>query len=50
MINDFILKSMELNTATVNLKEFEYAILNGYSERIFSPSGKVMIDDLLKMK
>jgi hypothetical protein len=39
MTNDFILKSMEINSATVDLKEFTYAILSGYMERLFDPEG-----------
>ena len=46
MINDFMLKAMEVNTATVNLKEFTYAILNGLSERMFDPIGSITIERL----
>lgn len=34
-INDFVLKSMEINTATLNQQDFLYAILVGYMERDF---------------
>jgi hypothetical protein len=43
MVNAFVLKVMEINTATVNLKEFTYGILCGYMERIFEPAGTVKI-------
>lgn len=44
MVNDFFIKIMEPNSATINLKEFTYAILCGYMERIFAPEGHLMID------
>jgi hypothetical protein len=43
MVNAFVLKVMEVNTATVDLKEFTYGILCGYMERIFEPAGTVKI-------
>jgi len=39
MVNDFFLKTMELNSATINKKEFAYAIMHGYAERMFAPNG-----------
>ena len=39
MVNDFFLKSMEINSATIDLKEFTYSILTGYMERLFNPEG-----------
>lgn len=44
MVNDFILKTMEITTATVNIKEFTYGILNGYMERLFDSNGVPIID------
>lgn len=49
MVNAFVLKVMEVNTATVNLKEFTYGILCGYMERLFEPSGKPKIVEVEKM-
>ena len=46
MTNDFILKTMEINSATIDLKEFTYGILAGYMERLFTPEGAVKADDL----
>ena len=34
------MRAMETETATINLKEFEYAIMCGYMERLFTPEGK----------
>jgi hypothetical protein len=36
MVNDFVLKSMNIETATVNLKEMTYAFLSGYMERVWN--------------
>jgi hypothetical protein len=40
MVNDFILKTMEINSATIDLKEFTYGLLTGYMERLFSKEGE----------
>jgi len=37
---------MEINSATVDLKEFTYAILSGYMERLFDPEGEVLVDEV----
>jgi hypothetical protein len=39
MINHFFVHAMEVTTATMNIKEFTYAILCGYMERLFEPYG-----------
>jgi len=39
MVNDFVLKSMNVETATINLKEMTYGILNGYMERVWKDDG-----------
>lgn len=49
MVNDFFLKLMEPNTATLNLKEFTYGLLCGYMERMFDQSGKPIADKSHKM-
>jgi len=46
MTNDFMLKSMEINSATIDLKDFTYAILSGYMERLFDPDGNATVDDV----
>ena len=40
MVNDFILKTMEINSATIDLKELTYGLLTGYMERLFSTEGE----------
>jgi len=37
MVNQFFMRAMEVTTATINLKEFEYAVMSGYMERLFTP-------------
>ena len=49
MINAFFLHSMEIATATLNIKEFTYAILCGYMERMFNPIGDATINELTKL-
>jgi hypothetical protein len=39
MTNDFLLRSMEINSATINIKDFTYAVLSGFMERLFDPEG-----------
>lgn len=46
MTNDFILKTMEINSATIDLREFTYGILSGYMERLFAPEGEALIAEL----
>lgn len=46
MSNDFILKAMEINSATVDLKDFTYAVLTGFMERLFDPEGPSKIEEL----
>lgn len=33
MVNDFVLKAMDVNTANLNIKDFTYGILMGMMER-----------------
>jgi len=33
MVNDFVLKTMEMNSATLDFKDFYYGILMGLMER-----------------
>jgi hypothetical protein len=33
MVNDFVLKSMEFNTAALDIKDFTYGLLMGLIER-----------------
>ena len=35
MVNAFFMGGMEVETATMNLKEFAYSLMCGYMERIF---------------
>jgi hypothetical protein len=50
MINDFVLKTMEENSATININDFVYAILVGFMERNFNSDGsgnqKKIADDM----
>ena len=46
MTNDFLLKTMEINSATIDLKEFTYGILSGFMERLFLPTGATTVADL----
>ena len=39
MVNDFVLKSMEFNTATLDIKDFTYSILMGLIERNMPDDG-----------
>jgi hypothetical protein len=39
MTNDFLLRAMEINSATINLKDFTYSVLSGFMERLFDPEG-----------
>jgi len=36
MTNDFVIKTMEINTATLDIKDFTYGILMGMMERMVS--------------
>ena len=36
MTNDFVIKTMEINTATLDIKDFTYGILMGMMERMIS--------------
>jgi len=47
MTNDFLLKTMEINSATIDLKEFTYGILSGFMERLFLPTGATVATDLV---
>lgn len=49
MVNDFVLKCMEVETATVNLKEMTYGILSGYMERTYNVEGEPKILEEAKM-
>jgi len=40
MVNAFFVHTMEVTTATMNLKEFTYGILRGYMERYIDEDGK----------
>lgn len=44
MVNDFVLKSMEFNTAALDLKDFMYGILMGLMERHI-PNEGFEVDD-----
>ena len=46
MINDFVLKFMELNTATLDLKDFTFAILTGYVESLFDLKGEHIVREV----
>lgn len=50
LVNDFVLKLMDPQSATVNLKEFQYGILMGLMERFFSVEGVPTIDKVQQMK
>jgi len=39
MVNDFVLKAMEFNTASLNIKDFTYAVLMGLIERHMPNNG-----------
>lgn len=39
MVNAFFVHTMEVTTATMDLKEFSYGVLCGYMERGFSDDG-----------
>ncbi len=39
MVNDFVLKSMDEKSATININNFVYVLLCGYMERNFSVTG-----------
>jgi hypothetical protein len=45
MVNDFVLKSMELQTATLDIKDFTYAILMGFLERNLNLQNGNVYDD-----
>lgn len=45
MVNDFVLKGMEFNTATLDIKDFTYGVLMGLLERHFTDKG--VLDDKL---
>lgn len=49
MVNAFILNSMEVETATVNLKEMTYGILSGYMERTYNIDGEPKVLEEAKM-
>lgn len=34
MVNDFVIKTMETNTASLDIKDFTYGILMGMMERL----------------
>jgi hypothetical protein len=34
MVNDFVIKTMETNTASLDIKDFTYGILMGLMERL----------------
>jgi len=36
MINDFVIKAMEVHTAALNIKDFTYGLLMGEMERLIS--------------
>jgi hypothetical protein len=36
MVNDFVIKTMETNTASLDIKDFTYGILMGLMERLVS--------------
>lgn len=36
MTNDFVIKTMEINTASLDIKDFTYGILMGMMERMVS--------------
>lgn len=49
MTNDFVLKTMEIASATVDLREFSYGMMSGFMERLFSPEGGTNIASLKDM-
>ena len=49
MVNDFVLKAMNIETAAINLKEMTYAILNGYMERVWADNGAPRLNEVSKM-
>ena len=49
MTNDFVLKTMEIASATVDLREFSYGMMSGYMERLFNPEGGTNVTSLKDM-
>lgn len=49
MVNAFVLNCMEVETATVNLKEMTYGILSGYMERTYNTDGEPKVIEEAKM-
>lgn len=49
MTNDFILKTMEISSATIDLREFSYGMMSGYMERLFAPDGGTNVASLKDM-
>jgi len=44
MINDFVLKAMEFNTASLDIKDFTYGVLMGLIERHLPNNGTALDD------
>ena len=49
MVNAFVLNSMEVETATVNLKEMTYGIISGFMERTYNIDGEPKVLEEAKM-
>ena len=49
MVNAFFLNSMEIETATVSLKEMTYGIVCGYMERTYNTDGEPKVLEEAKM-
>jgi len=47
MTNDFVLKAMEFNTASLDIKDFTYGVLMGLLERHLPDTGDVWDDKQL---
>lgn len=47
MTNDFVLKAMEFNTASLDIKDFTYGVLMGLLERHLPDTGNVWDDKQL---
>lgn len=37
---------MEINSATIDLKDFTYAVLSGFMERLFDPEGGALVEEV----
>ncbi len=44
MVNDFVIKTMEINTAQLDIKDFTYGLLMGMMERLIKPEDNTFPD------